>query len=157
MSLAYLWSHCSVILTDVLDAEELIRHNLKSFEPASGSSIQFEVLEWDHPVLPRSCQKRPHDLVVVSDCTYNEDSIPVLIRTMKLLTLNSLALLVFVALKRRHANEDIFFTSMGEAGFDVVDSTKVLLPHVFGTSESSEFSPDSSNVVIELYLFRQRS
>ena len=156
MALAHLWPNCNVMLTDVSDAEDLVLKNLRSLDLAAGSKVAFEGLDWVSPVLPEYCRNTRQDLIVVSDCTYNEDSIPALVRTMKLISQGSPEILILVALKRRHANEGVFFTRMEREGFCNVDSTKMLLPHVWSPADSSEHFAGSSKVVVEIYLFKKQ-
>ncbi|KAI1149469.1 putative methyltransferase-domain-containing protein [Nemania diffusa] len=85
-----------VLLTDLEEAEERARSNIAKAEatlalnPIDGTSvaIEYENLDWDE-----GCDGRfgpltattPWDLVTLSDCTYNVDSLPALVGTLSAL------------------------------------------------------------------------
>lgn len=117
IALAQRLPRCAVVLTDLQEAQDIANRNAKLAQPALGSSIQFEVLDWDEP-LPEQVRAQTYDLIIVSDCTYNADSLPTLVRTLKALTEISPEAAVLVCLKRRHESEDVFFTLMEGAGFE---------------------------------------
>ena len=149
IALACLRPHCHVTLTDVSEAGGLIQKNLTAQALAKGSAVHFEELDWSVLELPYYCREYPPHLVLVSDCTYNEDSIPLLVRTMRLLSLQSPDVKILVALKRRHANEYVFFTSMNQAGFRIIESSKILLPHTWSPGDAAAEFAEGDNVVIE--------
>lgn len=153
LALAHLWANCHVILTDLLNAGEMIQMNLALLKPALGSTVCFQMLDWDDPALPEVCKERRHDVIVVSDCTYNEDAIPSLVGTMERLAVASPDVKILVALKRRHANEAVFLTHMEQARFRILDSTRYLLPHVWSATDAAADFSEESSVVVELFLF----
>lgn len=117
IALAQMLPRCSVYLTDLEEARDIVSRNLSIAKPAAGSAARFEVLDWDEGPGDSACH-RPYDLIVASDCTYNADSMPALVRTLQTLTEFSSKAAVVVALKRRHESEEAFFALMEDAGFE---------------------------------------
>ncbi|KAL4966273.1 protein N-lysine methyltransferase family protein [Aspergillus stella-maris] len=116
IALAELLPQCSVLLTDLYEVEEIITKNISVAQPASGSEIRYKPLEWEEE-LPNDLFDTPLiDLVLVSDCTYNADSLPALVSVLSRLIQQSPRALILVALKRRHESESIFFGLMQSAG-----------------------------------------
>ena len=77
MTLASVVPNCSVHLSDLPEAREIVERNItdSSLRLCDGSKLAFEELDWDHELpawlaLPDS----KIDLVLASDCTYNADS-----------------------------------------------------------------------------------
>lgn len=116
IALAQTIPRCSVHVTDLEEAREIVGRNVDSATLAPGSTVKFEVLDWDE-ALSREVSSRQHDLIVVSDCTYNADSMPALVRTLRALSDCSPGCPAMIALKRRHESEEVFFGLMEEAGF----------------------------------------
>ena len=103
--------------------------------PLAASSEVVEHADRDLETEGRLLAALAPDLILVSDCTYNPDTAPALVRTIRTLLLRSRlakprpvhelnelgfrGVDVLVALKRRHVSEDVFFTLMSEAGFVV--------------------------------------
>jgi hypothetical protein len=77
-------------------------------------------------------------MVLLSDCTYNADSSPALVRTLAALAGTAPALVVLVAMKVRHESEAVFFTLMGTAGFVVRRKTVLRLPMLEEEEEGME-------------------
>ena len=118
------------------------------------------------------------DLVIVSDCTYNEDSLPALVRTLVSLTnheckneaqpgseLGFEGMNVLVSLKRRHESEDVFFRLMDEAGFGVLGREEVPLgplcsggrkTNVGWSDVKEEEEHEERGKVVEIYGFGRR-
>jgi len=69
-------------------------------------------------------------LVLVSDCIYNPDSSVLLVETLKELSSRNPNLLVFVAFKRRHDADDVFFEHMQKNELRVVEEGTIKLPHI---------------------------
>ena len=133
-----------VILTDLPEAMEILERNIAvataARAPKDNVDVQKRILDWDEALKseedvqgiggdPDRIKLQP-DLVVVSDCTYNVDSLPSLVQAIKRLLKNKPASEseVLVSLKRRHTSEDVFFTLMDEAGFQIVEKEIVPLP-----------------------------
>ena len=133
-----------VVLTDLPEAMEILERNIAEAmaEKASKNNVdvQKRILDWnevsktqDHVQESREDPdqtKLQPDLVVVSDCTYNVDSLPALVHTIRRLVKNKGAsgTGILVSLKRRHSSEDVFFSLMDEDGFKIVGKAMVPLP-----------------------------
>lgn len=115
IALAKLLPRCSVMLTDLPEAEDIVIQNIAAARPAHSSKIEYQNLDWDEP-LPKDFCHEPIDLILVSDCTYNADSLPALVSVLDRLVQSSPSALILVALKRRHESEAIFFGLMQSAG-----------------------------------------
>ncbi|KAI1642620.1 putative methyltransferase-domain-containing protein [Daldinia loculata] len=122
-------SKATVLLTDLSEAEERARSNISRAKAAlshinpSGSTValQYEDLDWDegkHGQFGTLASARPWDLVVLSDCTYNVDSLPALVGTLSALHTANLKYpgveedaktFVILATKPRHSSEQALF------------------------------------------------
>lgn len=129
-------SNCNVLLTDLVEVEEIVRRNIEEATPQSSSRIEFKTLDWDAP--PPDLCSQPIDLILVSDCTYNADSLPALVSVLDQLVRTSPEALVLVALKRRHDSEAIFFDLMRDAAFTSLQA-KVELPAQHDQVDQIEF------------------
>lgn len=145
-ALASIRPDCHVILSDLVDAMELIQHNLADSALASGSRLSSTILDWSQE-LPASIAAEQFDLILVCDCTYNTDSIPALVATLSALIARRPAAMIVVANKVRHDSELSFFDQMADAG--LVEVEQLTLP-VSGGSAKAEDS--SQNVYIHVYL-----
>lgn len=125
IALAAMRPNCDVLLTDLSEVEEIVTLNLKEASPRPSSHVHFQTLDWDKP-LP-NLGSRAIDLILVSDCTYNVDSLPTLVSVLDQLVRTSPETLVLVALKRRHESEAVFFDLMRTAAFTSV-RTNIHLP-----------------------------
>ncbi len=138
---------CEIVLTDLPEAEETVRRNIASMNPAMSSTVSFQGLDWDKP-LPAKVRDRPFDMVLVGDCTYNSDSSPALVRTLAALVKRSPKAIIVVAMKVRHESESIFFDCMQDAA--LVIESRVMLP----LPRNEEWSDASEHV--DLYVFRDK-
>ncbi|KAL4929953.1 protein N-lysine methyltransferase family protein [Aspergillus undulatus] len=128
IALAMLLSNCSVLLTDLPEVEEIITKNVAVARPAHASEIRYRPLEWEEE-LPDNLFDTPNiDLILVSDCTYNADSLPALVSVLGRLVQLSPGALILVALKRRHESENIFFDLMESAGLHDLHLHNIELP-----------------------------
>lgn len=118
---------CEVILTDLEDAQDIMQSNVDCATPCSGSSLKRQELGWGEGL--DNLEGRIFDVVLVSDCIYNPDSSVLLVETVKALTEQNPHILVFVAFKRRHDADDIFFERMEDNALQVVESGILSLPH----------------------------
>ncbi|KAJ5156723.1 hypothetical protein N7492_009526 [Penicillium capsulatum] len=141
ITLAVMLNQVQMLLTDLPEVEEIIMRNIHSNSPRPDSSVTFQTLDWDDP--PADLCSQPIDLILVSDCTYNADSLPTLVSVLDRLVRRSPDALVLVALKRRHDSEAIFFDLMQEAGFTAKQTT-VSLPAQYGEIQ-----------LIEVYAYRR--
>ncbi|KAJ5362505.1 hypothetical protein N7541_003349 [Penicillium brevicompactum] len=124
IGLAQMLPNCSVLLTDLPEVEEIITRNINSARQASASSVRYQNLDWEHP--PENLCSQPIELILVSDCTYNADSLPVLVSCLDRLVRASPGALILVSLKRRHESETVFFELMRSAGFSSVQDSMEL-------------------------------
>ncbi|KAI1207703.1 putative methyltransferase-domain-containing protein [Annulohypoxylon truncatum] len=119
----------TVLLTDLAEAEERARSNISRAEkvlsrlptPFSTVSLQYENLDWDdgkHGQFGPLASAQPWDLIILSDCTYNVDSLPALVGTLSALHTANLRhnesqadtkTLVILATKPRHSSEQALF------------------------------------------------
>lgn len=144
IALAQMLPQCAVTLTDLAEAEEFVMRNIEQAHLARGSTASFEVLDWNQGPLSNQLDQ-PTDLVLASDCTYNVDSLPLLVRVLNDLTRRSPGALILVAAKRRHDSEAIFFDLMCDANFVVLEEHRVQLPTAYAKES------------IEIYTFRRAS
>lgn len=134
------------VLTDLPEAMEILEHNISKARPANSTTIRAETLNWDHPT-PKPLLEDPFNLVLVSDCTYNSDSIPALVRTISALTARSPSALIIVAMKVRHSSEAVFFDLMKDAGLAIEDNFAIPLP--------SRWSPEDQELeTVDVYVFK---
>lgn len=149
IALAQFLTECSVLLTDLEEVREIVSRNISMSKPAAGSTLDFQVLDWNDSITG-SISGQQYDIVVVSDCTYNSDSLPALVDTMAALVDWSPQAIIIVALKRRHESEAVFFELMRCASLDLCDKARIRLPSVYSDGETER-------VDIEIYCFRLSS
>ena len=147
---ANLCSASDVLSTDLPDAMDILNHNVeRATFVSSRGKLATAVLDWDEP-LPDRVGKQRFDLVIVSDCTYNPDSIPALVKTLSAVAENSLDALIVVSLKVRHDSEAIFFDLMACSDFVEAEHTAIPLPD----RHRSETGQDLE--AVEVYVYRRR-
>ncbi|KAF2842923.1 hypothetical protein M501DRAFT_1005628 [Patellaria atrata CBS 101060] len=145
ISLAQTISDCDVLLTDLPEAEEITLQNLSVMKPAMKSKVAFQAVDWEMP-LPENIMSRLIDLILVSECTYNTDTIPALVRTISTLVKRSPKATVALATKVRHPTEAIFLDLMAEE--DLVISAKTSLP----LPREDSFAAEQ----VDMYIFHGR-
>ncbi|KAF9629933.1 putative Nicotinamide N-methyltransferase [Lasiodiplodia theobromae] len=152
ISLAQIIPDCEVTLTDLPEAREIAEKNIEGMNPAMSSSATFVPLDWDEE-LPQVVRERQYDLVIISDCTYNPDSSPALVNTLKALAARSPKAIIVMGMKVRHESEAIFFELMKKGGFIQAVQTRQPLPR-----DDADFSL-SGNIDIYIYhsAYRPRS
>ena len=126
ISLVQRLPNCRVLLTDLEEADTVLFMSKDLARPAKGSTIQHRVLNWDSD-LPEDVTQTDWNMIVVSDCTYNPDSTPALVKTLYALVRQSSNTMVIVAMKIRHQSESVFFDLMQEAGFGIEQETRIPL------------------------------
>lgn len=152
IALAQLLPWTSVLLTDLPEVEEIVTQNVSVSTPARSSTVDFQTLDWDEP-LPEHLCNTSVDLILVSDCTYNADSLPALVSVLTQLVQASPGAIVLVALKRRHESESVFFELMQTAGLVDLHTDHMQLPsqhdqvdqielHCYGRAERHPTKPD---------------
>lgn len=147
LALAKILPGVEVLLTDLVEAEEITNRNISSAVIKKPTKVSFEVLDWTQP-LTNSASNRQFDLVLIADCTYNADFIPALVSTLVALMIASPDALVVVATKTRHSSEAVFFELMRTARFKVIEETHALAPTRYPIEE-----PDDAER-IDVYCFR---
>lgn len=139
---------CDIVLTDLDDAIEILNTNSGLATAISGTKTRVEVLDWSSD-LPDSLNAK-YDLVLVSDCVYNPESSVHLVETLTRLTRLAANTVTLVGYKRRHQADDVFFDSMKTAGFEVLQSSTITLPHTGSVYDASAPS-------IEFYIYQTPS
>jgi len=151
----------SVLMTDLPEAEERVEANIARYQTsspatdASRADIDYENLDWEDGRLGKfgtKVQSKLWDLVVLSDCTYNVDTIPALVQTLS--RLHSAAnrhpncpqegwrSMVMIGTKPRHWSEQVFVEQMEGDGWDVEEKERLPLPML-----------DADAQAVEIYLF----
>lgn len=139
ISLAQTLPNCNVVLTDLPEVEDIVTQNISVSQPAPASRVTFCTLDWDDEDLPGEVTNGGAiDLVLVSDCTYNADSLPALVSVLDRLVRASPDVLILVALKRRHDSEEAFFDLMRGAGLCSLHRHCMRLPAQHGLSDQIE-------------------
>jgi hypothetical protein len=144
---AQLYHNCHVLLTDLPEAMEILDCNIAQARPASGSKLSKATMNWDDGLPVAVAQGRYH-LFLVSDCTYNSDSIPALVKTLHALNQKSPWASIVVSMKFRHSSENVFFDMMNDAGFRVASEVKFPLPDRHRTAVGQELEN------VEIHIFR---
>ncbi|KAE8147698.1 putative methyltransferase-domain-containing protein [Aspergillus avenaceus] len=127
IALAEMLPNSSVLLTDLPEVEEIVTQNIAVAKPTEASKLEFRTLDWDG-ALPENLCSGSIDLILVSDCTYNADSLPALVSVLSRLVQMSPEAIILVALKRRHDSETIFFDLMREAGLSNLHQDNLQIP-----------------------------
>ena len=146
IALAQLY-RCSVCLTDLPDAMDLLQTNIAQAKKAQGSSMRARVLDWFQDT-PTANLYDDLDLIVIADCTYNPDTAPALVSTVVTLSQRSPHALVVVSMKHRHSSEAVFFELMRKARFQQVD--------LYRSDFSVDKSDDDEDKIgeIEVYTYK---
>lgn len=124
---------CDVILTDLPEVKELVEANIARMKPAISSKVSFEPLDWEAQTLPEKLQNRSNDLIIVSECTYNSDTLQPLVSTLLSLTVRSPKAVIVVSTKTRHDSEAAFFDMMKNTGLVADGSMRLPLPGIPGS------------------------
>lgn len=122
--LAKVISRAHVLLTDVPEVEILVRKNAAANKL---KNVDFKVNDWSKPT-PDSIVATKWDLILISECTYNEDSIPDLVSNIVKLMTRSPDATIIVATKQRHENERLFSNLMAEKHFEIKEHIHALCP-----------------------------
>ena len=89
------------------------------------SKVAFAALDWKEP-LPAKVDSRINDLIIVSECTYNTETLQPLVDTLSSLIMRSPKAVIVLATKTRHASEAAFFGMMRAAG--LIEDGKIRVP-----------------------------
>ncbi|KAI1951040.1 hypothetical protein LOZ57_001590 [Ophidiomyces ophidiicola] len=131
IALAQMLPNCSVMLTDLEEVREIINRNILTAKLADSSQVEFQTLDWDEE-LSTDMQNRHNDLIFLSDCTYNSDSLPALVKTIVSLHRISPTATLIVAWKKRCESESAFFRLMQDTGF-AISGESIISPQSLGS------------------------
>lgn len=148
-----------ILMTDLPEAEERARANIARQPEALAAGdaapvqLDFEPLDWEdgkQAVFGEKVAARAWDLVMLSDCTYNADMLPPLVKTLTAICRHSAGrggktTEVLLATKPRHSDEKILFELMEADGWAIREHTAVPLPVLDGEDQT-----------VEVYLFGMR-
>lgn len=140
--------HCHIRLTDLPEAMGLLESNVSQGRYASESQADTSLFDWSEEV-PQDLQNQIYDLIIVSDCTYNCDSIPMLVNKLEALLNISPQALAVVSMKTRHDSEAIFFDLMVKAGTRQLEKQQVMLP---SRSQMALGRPEDT---VEIFVFEK--
>jgi predicted nicotinamide N-methyase len=149
IAISQLRPDCAVYLTDLAEAQDLLKKNINHTNLATYSSLQCSILEWGS----ESTSNIPNvkfDLILISDCTYNADYCSALVQTLAAVAKLSPDVRILVSMKRRHDAEAVFEYLMAKAGLEAVESTAIPMPH-------QHLDIDSPAPVVEIYLYQQET
>ncbi|OKL64114.1 hypothetical protein UA08_00142 [Talaromyces atroroseus] len=138
IALAQMLPRCSITLTDLPEVQDIMACNLQLTRSAAGSTCDFKQLDWEDERDGDNMPRPPMDLILVSDCTYNADSLPSLVRVLTRLVQASPQAVVLVSLKQRHESEAVFFELMRRAGFTIMEESAHALPAAYSEQDSIE-------------------
>ncbi|KAK4216852.1 putative methyltransferase-domain-containing protein [Rhypophila decipiens] len=149
-----------VLMTDLPDAQVRARANIERCVAQIGLSpsdkktpvsLDFEDLDWNdgkEGIFGAKVQASTWDLVVLSDCTYN-DLLPVLVQTLSALhhtcSERGADTKIMLATKPRHSAEREFFDLMRADGWKIAEQTAVRLPVLYSEDQTVEVYMFSKN------------
>ena len=145
IALASLLPNATVSLTDLGDAQNILKVNVSDAQLAPGSRLQQHLLDWTD-VSTASNLPNQIDLIIVADCVYNTDSIPYLVKMIHHLIDRSPMAKILVARKPRHTSELLFFELLGKAPVSLIEEFAIDLPQ----ATEIEVSPPSQ---VEFHLY----
>ena len=149
LEFAHLFPASDVLLTDLPEAMDILNHNIsKAKFSSTRGRVAAAILDWDK-TLPDEIAKNHYDLLIVSDCTYNSDSIPALVGTLTALIAASPAALIVISMKVRHDSEAVFFDMMAEAELIEIDSITIELPDRIREETEQPLE------VVDVYVYRK--
>ncbi|PHH74282.1 hypothetical protein CDD80_3182 [Ophiocordyceps camponoti-rufipedis] len=147
----------TILMTDLDEAESRARANmglLGNTRPDGGRSLLYESLDWEegrHGRFGPLVRSQKWDVFMLSDCTYNTDTLPALVATLSALHDHNAAWSgrgfvsrTWVATKTRHESERAVLGLLADDGWQTVATTTLPLP-VLGGQEQA----------IDLYLFEK--
>ncbi|KAI0424334.1 putative methyltransferase-domain-containing protein [Xylaria sp. FL1042] len=144
--------NATILLTDLEEAEERARSNIARAKDrlaidvadSANIAIEYENLDWDEGREGRFgslVAATPWDLVVLSDCTYNVDSLPALVGTLSALhaakethheiqDAGSVKSSVLLATKPRHSSEEALFGLLEDQSWSYRVIKEIPLPKI---------------------------
>ncbi|KAF4504559.1 hypothetical protein G6O67_007999 [Ophiocordyceps sinensis] len=151
---------CTILMTDLEDAQDRARTNIGLVErnQSGRAGLLYENLDWEdgrHGRFGPLLRRRRWDLVMLSDCTYNTDTLPALVATLSAVHAHNadhgdggrraVSTKVFLATKQRHSSERVAWHLLARDGWEELATQTFPLP-VLG--RESQF--------IETYLFENK-
>ncbi|KAL6918148.1 hypothetical protein ACHAPO_000041 [Fusarium lateritium] len=151
---------CTILMTDLPEAEQRARANMKRLQNShlrfqeNPVRMLYENLDWEEGRQGRfgpDVRSGPWDLVMLSDCTYNVDVLPALVETLSAIHMANLTYFpkgepfttkVFLATKPRHDSEEVLYELLDKQGWYSVHKQIVRKP-VLGEPPQ----------IVELHLF----
>lgn len=146
IALAQMAPYCNVLLTDLPEAMDILYHNVSEAKPALQSKLATTPLNWDSG-LPSMVKAQTFNLILVSDCTYNADSLPSLVRTLSTLKSYSTDAHIIVSMKVRHPSEAVFFDLMLKSGLEITEHVFITMP------DDNRRSTGLGLETVEIYTF----
>lgn len=119
-------SEAQILLTDLPDAVDVLDGNISLLEESAATRVQSAILDWDQD-LPRAVATENFGLILISDCTYNCDSIPALVKTLTALVARSQNAIIAVSMKVRHESEAVFHELMLRGAFEQLEHFNTLI------------------------------
>ena len=129
LQIARLCPSSDVLLTDLEEGMDVLNYNIsKARFSSTKGKIASTVLDWDEELSSVFDELPQFDVIIVSDCTYNVNSLPALVRTIKGLFAVSPGALLIVSMKVRHESEAIFHELIAGAQLQEISHSVVPLP-----------------------------
>lgn len=148
MAFAHLFPKHQVVLTDLPEAMEVLDWSVR-MATATGVKVSRLVLDWQE-FSPSYLPRLVCDVVLISDCTYNSDSIPYLVSTLSALALRSSNVSILMSLKRRHASEAVLFDLLEQACFVEMYHKSIPLPDRARAATGEDLE------TVEIYEYRHK-
>ena len=148
IAVAQLLPRCQVYLTDLAEAMDVLKFNIVKSVPAAGAGISQVILDWEEE-LPVEIRSATFDLVLISDCTYNSDYVPALVRTLSAIADISPNVLILISLKIRHPSEVILFELLSSARFSESYHVSIMLP------DRSRDTTGQAKESVEVYQYQR--
>ena len=130
IAMAKLIPGATVLMTDLPDAIPVIDMNLYNVN-LEVERLQRRTLDWGDLTqianLPGSIA-HSIDLVVVADCIYNTDSIPLLVGMLQGIVERWPTVRILVARKPRHSSEMLFYDMLQQVPLDIIENFTIDLP-----------------------------
>jgi len=150
IALAQMRPRCDVLLTDLPEAMEILELNISVAQPAESSGVMKAELDWVDE-LPSDVRERDFDVILISECTYNSNSIPALVKTLSSLMVSSKKARILLSTKVRHSSEAFFFDLMSDAGFIELEHSTIELPDSLRRQRGEDLES------VEIYCFRHKN
>ncbi|KAK3945740.1 putative methyltransferase-domain-containing protein [Diplogelasinospora grovesii] len=152
-----------VLMTDLPDAEERVRANIGRYLSSRTDErqrqqplVDYENLDWGdgkNGTFGPNVHCHSWNLIVLSDCTYNVDTLPALVKTLSALHSHSASQAhvdggkscdtkILLATKPRHSSEKAAWKLMAADGWSVQEKVVLPLPVLHAEGQS-----------VEVYLF----